>query len=474
MLFDADSALFVSKLFQNRNFRSRILLASLLLALCASSPILAAQRWKLTEDLGGKTREIRTQLKVEGTMRINPDGKKVRTYPMTLDGKYVAFERNLSPAKSVRYYREAEADSTANDKPLVDKLPTVKRLIVVDASGDQPILFSPEFTLSREELDLVNIPGNPAILATLLPGQEVEIGQTWSPDNQALAQILGIDAVNNHEVTGTLTDVDANHVAKISLQGKISGAIQGVATEIELKARLNLDIRNKAITWFAASIHEDRSIGHALPGFDTTAVVRTQILPSQPMEELADAKLAKLSLTRNPGSEMLSFDGEETGFRVLYPRDWFAMAESQKQTVFRMVGEGELIAQANVNRLTNLKPGEQMTLEAFQEEVKKALKERLGQVVDASQAVNSQGLRELRVTAVGTANSMPITWIYYLVSDDAGKRYSTVFTFETDLAEKFGQADRSFMSGFDLIESKQPTVAVAPTSDEDTNSGQQR
>lgn len=466
MYFDAYRAIFVTRNYGNPNTYKHILLAGSLLALWATSPISAEETWKLTEKLEGKTRRVNTELKVQGTMRVNPDGKKVRHYPMTLDGKYVAIERVLSPTAAVRYYETAETHSTANEKPLDDKLPTVKRLISLDTSGDRPILFSPQYTLTREELELLSVPGNPAVLAKLLPSQPVAIQQTWSPNDQALAQALGIDAINNHEVVATLTEVDKSGIAKVSLEGKVSGAIQGVATEIELKGRLNLDTRNQAITWFAASIKEDRSIGHALPGFDVTAIVRTQIAAAQPSDQLSDAKLAQLNLQANDGSAMLAFEGKEAGFRLMHDRRWHAMAETPKQTVFRMVADGELIAQANVNRLTNLKAGEQMTLEGFEAEVKKALKERLGQVIDASQAVNSQGLRELRVTAVGTANKMPITWIYYLISDDNGRRYSTVFTFETNLAEKFGQTDRSFMSGFDLMEGAKPTIAASPKEEE--------
>ncbi|MBA2114478.1 hypothetical protein [Bremerella alba] len=466
MYFDACRAIFVTRNYGNPRTYTHILLAGSILALWATSPILAEESWKLTENLKGKTRRVNTELKVQGTMRVNPDGKKVRHYPMTLEGKYVAIERVLSPTTAVRDYETAETNSTANEKPLDDKLPTVKRLISVDTSGDGPILFSPQYTLTREELELISVPGNPAVLAKLLPAEPVAINQTWSPDDQALAQTLGIDAINNHEVVATLTEVDKSGVAKIALEGKVSGAIQGVATEIELKGRLNLDTRNQAITWFAASIKEDRSIGHALPGFDVTAIVRTQMEAAQPNDQLSDAKLAQLNLQANEGSEMLAFEGKEAGFRLMHDRRWHAMGETTKQTVFRMVADGELIAQANVNRLTNLKAGEQMTLEGFEAEVKKALNERLGQIIDAAEAVNSQGLRELRITAVGTANKMPITWIYYLISDDNGRRYSTVFTFETSLAEKFGQTDRSFMSGFGLMEASKPTIAASPKEEE--------
>ncbi|RCS40432.1 hypothetical protein DTL42_23945 [Bremerella cremea] len=460
MFFDASTAIFVTKNHGKPLIRFAIVNCAALALLCVSSPAIAADTWKLEEDLQGKTRQINTDLKVQGTMRINPDGRKVRHYPMALTGQYVAIERNLSPTTAIRYYKKAETESTANEKPLKDSLPTVKRLISVHTDTTGPLLSSPEYTLSREELELISVPGNPAALGQLLPQKAVKKDQAWSPDNKAIAQCLGIDAVNSHEITGVLTEVDNSGVAKITFAGKASGAIQGVATEIELKARMNVDTRQKLITWFAASIEEDRAIGHAVPGFKVTAVVRTQIQATQPIEQLSDSSLAKIDLDANRGPQMLSFAGKQAGFRVLHDREWFAMAETAKQTVFRMVSDGELLAQANINRLTNLKPGEQTTLEGFEVEVKKALGERLGQVIDAAQSVNSQGLRELRVSAVGTADGMPITWIYYLISDDQGHRYSTVFTFETKLAEQFGQADRSFMSGFDLInEAQQPTEA---------------
>lgn len=463
MYFDACPALFVTRNHGNPILRFAIVSCALLTVLCAASRTSAAETWKLRENQVGKTRQISTDLKVQGTMRINPDGRKVRQYPMTLEGQYVAIERNLNPTTAIRYYTKAESESTANDKPLKDSLPMVKRLIGVQTDSSGPILFSPEYTLSREELELINVPGNSAILGKLLPSEPVGLNQSWSPENHALAQCLGINAVNSHDVTGRITEMDEKGVAKITFNGKVSGAIQGIATEIELKARMNFDTRQELITWFAASIEEDRAIGHAVPGFTVTAVVRTQIHPARPIAQLGDDQISQLDLRNNRGTQMLSFSGQEAGFRVLHGREWHTMAETAKQTVFRMVADGELIAQANVNRLTNLKPGEQTTLEGFEEEVKKALGERLGQVIDAGQKINSQGLRELRVSAVGSINKMPISWIYYLVSDDQGHRYTAIFTFETALAEKFAESDRTFMSGFDLIESsQQPTSAGEP------------
>ncbi len=470
MFFDAFSGFFVTRSYGNPNRSLRIIGLPTLLLLWVAAPIGAAETWNLVEDLSGGYRHVRTELKVDGTMRINPDGKKLRHYPMGLTGRYEATERIFNPTRSVRYYHRAETETQADQQTLTDELPSLKRLIAVDTGSGSPVLFSPGYTLTRHELELIQVPGNPLVLSGLLPDDAVELNQPWSPSNQALAQVLGIDAVHSHEVQGVLNEVNQEGVAKVTVQGKVSGAIEGVATEIELKSRIDFDTQARQVTWFAASIKEDRSIGHAAPGFEVTAIVRTQLAPTEAIDQLSDDKLAEVDLTLSEGRKMLAFESTEAGFRLMHDRRWFVVAETPKLTVFRRVLDGELIAQANVTRLTDLKPGEQMTLEGFQAEVKKALGERLAQIVDASQAINSQGLREMRVSAVGTANSLPITWIYYLVSDDSGRRYATIFTLETNLAETFAEADRSLMSGFNLIELPRPTPSTSARVTEDESS----
>ncbi len=104
-----------------------------------------------------------------------------------------------------------------------------------------------------------------------------------------------------------------------------------------------------------------------------------------------------------------------------------------------------------------------MTAEAFQQEVKKALGDNLGQIADISQKATPQNLRELRLTATGSSNDLPITWVYYLYSNDLGQRYSIVFTFESNLTEKFAEADRTLTASFDLLKTAKPTRAPAST-----------
>jgi hypothetical protein len=147
----------------------------------------------------------------------------------------------------------------------------------------------------------------------------------------------------------------------------------------------------------------------------------------------------------------------------MHEPSWHVLSETEKTTVFRMVKRGELVSQCNITRLSNLNAGEHMTIEAFQQEVQRALGDNFVQFMDAAQRVSPQKLRELRITATGASNQLPITWVYYLLSNDLGHRYSVVFTLESGLTDKFAEADRSLISSFELLARPEPTAAPTAT-----------
>jgi hypothetical protein len=102
-----------------------------------------------------------------------------------------------------------------------------------------------------------------------------------------------------------------------------------------------------------------------------------------------------------------------------------------------------------------------MALEAFQDDVKKTLGKNFGQVVEASQEAIDGGIRSLRVVVSGTASELPIQWMYYHLSDDAGNRLALVFTIEGSLAPKYPQIDRELVTGARFVAAKQPTPATS-------------
>ncbi|UUO06021.1 hypothetical protein M4951_22005 [Blastopirellula sp. J2-11] len=455
MNFDARLALFVSLSFFIPAFSA------------AAEP---SVQMKVSPD--AQNRVVKVVMEVEGTVRVNPDGTKIREFPMALTGTLQYDERILgtdSPIAAIRKYDEAWADMKLNGQDERTTLPASKTLVAAELDGGRQNLFLTEGHFNRAECDLINVQCSSLLAGHFLPKEKVKVGDQWTFDNDRLAELFLLDAVSQNDIQAKLIQITKTQ-AKMDISGAIAGAAGGVATDLSIKAKVNFNLENNTVEWVAAAIDENRAIAHNAPGFKVKAVIR---MLSQPVKEtvdsLSDAKLAKLDLTPNAGKMLLDYEAKEAGFGLLLERDWTMMSETAKQSVFRLVKQGDLIAQCNVTRISDLKPGEQMTLEAFQQEVQKSLGKNFAQFADASEGLSSNGLRRLRVTANGVAESMPIEWIYYLFSDDSGRRYSIVFTLETTLAEKFAEADRNFASGFEMLSLPEPkATATTDASEEPT------
>ncbi len=66
-----------------------------------------------------------------------------------------------------------------------------------------------------------------------------------------------------------------------------------------------------------------------------------------------------------------------------------------------------------------------------------------------------------RVTAIGEANKVPITWIYYLCAAPNGMQVSFVFAVETALRDRLGGRDLQMLKSLRFLEApKAPAQAV--------------
>jgi hypothetical protein len=423
---------------------------------------LAAETYQLrAAQATGWHQQVKVVVETEGELKLNPDGSEVKRLPVKVQADLAYVERTLGMGKSlktVRSYAQAEASIHLGDSDLNTKLRDERRLIVSQSDEKQAATFSPLGPLTREELELLDVPGSGLTLAALLPLRVVKIDQSWQIPDWAVARLMGLDIVNKHDVTATLTDVKEN-IATISLQGKLAGAIGGVTSEIELIGKLNFDLKQRAITWLALGFRENRAIGHAQPGFEVAGKLRMVAAPIRAAEVVSDAALANLPLAASGATTLIDFSADSAGYSLAHDRRWNVMVDRHDATVLRLVDRGDLIARCNISRLPALAKGEQLTLEAFQEDVKKTLGKNFGQIVEAAQETGDNEIRTLRVIVSGSAADLPIQWSYYHVSDATGNRASFVFTIEGSLVERFAQIDRELVSAFRFQAGKQPTPA---------------
>jgi hypothetical protein len=440
----------------------RASLVALIAPLAAASTVWGAPTAKhdLTPAGQRPTEKYEVTLEAGGKVKLAAEGKR-QELPMSVVANLTYLQRPLEgndkATRQLRHYLKATAAIKVDKGSQQSVLGEKHRLIVAETSGARTTLFCPDASLSREELDLLEVQGTGASFGQLLPEKKVASGEKWKLSDGALTALLGLDAVSFSDVESMLGDVKQD-VAHITGGGAVTGAIGGVNTEIELKLKYTFDLKTRRVDWLALLIKEKREIGHVGPGLEIVAKIVLKATPANAPAELSDAKIAKLHMQSEPELLRLSFVSPKSDFELIHPRDWYVTAADNDITVMRLVDRGELVAQCNVAKVKLPAGKDDISLADYQGEVQHALGKNFGQFETAGQTLDSAGRRIYRVVASGEASKLPIHWIYYLICSQNGERISLAFTVESDLMGRFGKADRLLADGLKLGE---PAVATA-------------
>ena len=406
---------------------------------------------------------VEIALQVGGDLKLMNEGK-AKDLPMSVvanlkyDEQLLATGDKGQPTRSVRYYDDTRAVIKVDKGGEKPTLAPERRLIVAEKLDKQPTrLFCPGSPLKREELDLIDVPGNSLAIDGLLPEQPVALGDTWKLPDDTLADLLGLEAVSWSDVSSALGEIKEG-IAEIASAGSISAAVAGVSTEIELKAKYRYDVKQERLVYVALLIKEKRAVGHVGPGLDTVAKVLMSITPIGASNNLTPERVAQAKAAAEEAAETLSYAAASGQFQFQYDRRWILTSDDKRLTVMRLLDRGELVAQCNISLLpaADKKP---VSLAEFQSDVQKSLGKNFGKFTSASQSTSPAGYAVLRLVAHGTVGELPIEWVYYLVADPQGKRVSLAFTYEQTLGERFGQADRTLVNQLRMTEPPAPTAA---------------
>jgi len=407
----------------------------------------AIDRVTLEIEVGGDAKEI-----VEG---------KVKTRPMTIQGRSEYHEKTVAATKrpaasrmddasppftswrGMRHYSKAVADFVLGDERHKWVLRPDRHLISVAVDASKLTIFSPAGTLTRDELELIDVAGNTILLDALLPSRPVAVGDSWKHPLEIMAALLGFDAVNRAEVQSTLIGATESS-ARIEMTGRVEGVYKGGSTEIEVKAKYRFNFKTERIDWIGLLAKDQRSIGH-IYGLDVVARLLITIQPEADCPELNDAAVKNLS--QEPREELLqlTYRGPQDAWEFTYGRAWFIAGEDREGAVFKMLDRGELVAHCEVSSLPKATDANQTSLAEFQEGVKAALGNAFRRFAEADQFKNSAGCRVYRVVVEGQTAKMPVQWSYCLVSDEHGHRVT--FRFTSDPKHP-GQADQQMVQSF--------------------------
>lgn len=455
----------------NHNVRTLRHCMAILCAFVTIRGVAADESWLLVPAKAQATR-VETRIDVAGELKLldtvgTEDGGKTRqkstpvALHVTAQLSYVDREPPSAGGalrRGIRLYSLAEAKMQVGKGEVTTRLADDRQTIVVQETKDETEIFSPSGPLQREELELLSVPGDSGLLNLLLPATKLKPGDQWQPAKDVLTRLLRLEIVNLSEVNLTLTKVEKD-IAVISITGKVSGGVDGVTSDLELNGKLNFDLTKKCCTWLALNLKEDRAPSAGAPGFKTTSQIRVALTPGELPAELSDEVLAGLDTTPDEASRLLRFKARQN-FELVYEPRWRVVADQPDLAVLRLIDRGDLVAQGNISRLNPLGEGEQLTLEAFQDSLKKSLGTTFGDFVEAGESLSDSGLRVLRVVISATVSEVPIHYVFYHLSDDHQNRLSLAFTMDADNVERFGRAEETLIGSLQFT--TQPEEKTTP------------
>jgi hypothetical protein len=426
-----------------------------------------AEEYTLTSGrAAGEISQVEVLLEVGGELLVKDEkDKKAHQLKTSVVGTMVYDERLAAAAtptssRGVRQYRRCDAVIKIDKGTAKARLRDDRRLLAVAADERTATMFCPVAPLSQEELDLIEIPASSLLVERLLPDRAVAPGDQWQHSEDLLVALLNLDAISQSDVTTTFKQVTAD-AAQLELAGTVHGAVEGASTEIELKGRYKFDLQTKRITWLALLVKEKRSIGSVGPGTDVTARLQMKIAPG-----VQSPALSEVNLEPTPEQTLLEYTSQNGHFQFLHDRAWHVVNDTPDAVTLRLIERGELIAQCNASAVAPVEPGKRFTLARFQEDVQKSLDKHFEGFLSAGESENSVGHTTCRVIAGGKVESLPIQWNYYLVADSEGHQTVLAFTLESELVERFGDADKSILATLRFVKPSAETAAQptpAPT-----------
>jgi hypothetical protein len=434
------------------HWRLRLTAVGLLLLLGPNSSLPAAAAPSELPNVAASLTQVRARLEVGGDLLV-PGPSDPTKLPMSVVADFDYFERRIDDGsqpeqrRSLRYYRGAKAAIKIGKQGSESSLSKDHQLVRAALSGNTASLAAARGNFSRDELDLVNVPGNTLFLDLLLDGADLKQGAKWRPKESTLTSLLCIDAIRGTDVESRITMLNGE-VGEVLFEGKVTGEIGDALTEIELKGKMHFDVRLRRPFALVMLIKELRKPAAAGPGLDVTARLQLQIEPIDECPQLADSALADIELAGDSDAAPLEHRPASQTFRLLYDPRWRITRDDADAVAMRLVDRGDLVAQCNVSVLSKVKLTEPITLESFQKEVQQSLGKNFGAFESAAERKHAAGYRMLHAAAHGVVSDLPIVWHYYLLIDEHGRRAALSFTMEARLLERFGDADRLILDEF--------------------------
>ena len=409
----------------------------------------AAAQYNIVRKPRPALRTVAVQISVNGQLRADLSETQ-QELPLRVDGR-LEYVEQLRPVTTnrltaIRHYERAEAEIEIAQQLTQSRLAADHRHIICGCGDRGDELFAAQGPLTRDELDLIDIPGNSAQWWMLLPTHPVKLRDAWFLDRAAVKALLRLEAISKWAVRCKLQAV-AGQMLTVTIAGTVEGASGGAASQIRIDGSFQIDLTLQQVAELKLRIWEDRQMGHAQPGFKIEAQIHAAANP------LVDSAPAAAVVTKTPSSDLnplqddlllLSFQASQGGFQLLHDRRWRVLADTPEVSILRCVQRGQLVAQANISRLADRGNKPVWTPTQLEKKIRTSLGDKFTRIVDSEQRQDARGYRILRTRAAGAAEDVKLLWTYWYLADRQGGQVSLVITHEQKHAARLADTDRAF------------------------------
>ncbi len=361
------------------------------------------------------------------------------------------------PRKVVRHVIQADAAINGEIRPRETSLRPEVSLLVAERRrhGGPVVVVSPSGPLTRSELELVEVQGDPLALTDILPSAPVGVGRSWRVGEVAAMGISGYDQIKSNNLDATLEFFDKDR-ALVRLRGRIDGSLQGAEGLMTFDGLVGFDRQNGWIDRLELNRNESRRPGPIEAGVDVKSTLSVTRQAETHPATLNNSALAGYSLEVTPRSERLIQAGPDEKSLILHDRNWHVFWGDAKTMVLKRLEGGRVVAQCNLVVAPSAGRGRHQDPTQFRDEIRRVLGRRFVNFIGEGEVDGDPaGGFRFKVGVQGREGDLGVVWYYYLVASPAGDQLVVTYTLAARDAQAFGDQDAEMIGTLRWIQPRQ-------------------
>src|SRR5436190_2804993 len=173
---------------------------------------------------------------------------------------------------------------------------------------------------------------------------------------------------------------------------------------MQVSGHLLYDREQKLVSRIEVSQTEKRAIGAVSPGLDVVAKVVISRRVAEHPARLTDKDLVGLPIEPNAANRLLLLEAPAWSLRIYHDRRWHLFHQSSDMALLRLLEQGGFVAQCNIKKLAQAEPGQHVSEEQFQTDIRQTLGKNFQEIVQSEKLKLKDGLFVFRVVAVGSVD----------------------------------------------------------------------